>query len=223
MIAEAWSVSIVGSRLALARPRLRRLAALSRRSPRTEMPRWFRRSDVGVRPWFAVSDDGVECGEQLAHDGDDSEARGLTCVAQPAIEASQWRVVSDRDQAGHEERRAHFDAAALDASLAAIAPAVAVHRSDTGQRGDLMTIDGAEFGQLDDQRARDDVADAGDALEQILFGAAHWALLDQPVDGAVEARTFRLEAAQDGLERTLGEFVGGLAEARFSALIMTTS
>ena len=65
----------------------------------------------------------------------------------------------------------HLDAAALDASLAAIASAVAVHRCDAGEGGDLMAIDGAEFGQFDDQRARDDITDAGDALEQILFGA----------------------------------------------------
>jgi len=40
-----------------------------------------------------------------------------------------------------------------------------------------MAIDGAEFELLDEHRARDDIADAGDALEQILFGAEQRALL----------------------------------------------
>ena len=166
-----------------------------------------------MRPWLVVSDDGVEHGEQLAHDGDESEARGFSCVAQPPVEAPQWRIVPDRDQAGHEEGCAHFDASALDVSLAAIAATVAVHRCDAGEGGDLMTIDGAEFGQLNNQRARHDITDVGNAFEQILFGAEHGALLDQPVDGAVDPSAFRRKAAQDGLERALGEFVGSFAEA----------
>src|SRR6476469_3986137 len=130
--------------LALTRPRLRRLTALSRRSARTQKPRWSRRSGLGECPCLVVADDGVERGEQLAHDGDDGEAGVFASVAQASVEAAQRRVVADGDQAGHEERRAHFDAATLDASLAAIASAVAVHRCDTGEGGDLMAIDGAK-------------------------------------------------------------------------------
>src|SRR6185437_1936475 len=213
MAAEVSFVSNCGSRLALRRPRLRRLAALSHRSPRTQMPRWLRRSDVDVRPYCVVADDGVERGEQLAHDSDDGEACGLTCIAQPPVETSQRRVMADGGQAGHEERCADFDATALDASLAAIAAAVAVHWCHAGEGCDLVAIDAAEFGQFDDQGASDDVTDAWDALEQILFGAEQRALLDQCVDGAVDPCALRLEAAQDGLERALGEFVRGFAEA----------
>src|SRR3954447_25638472 len=213
MAAEVSFVSIGGSRLALARPRLRRLTALSGRSARTPMPRWSRRSAVGLRPCTVVADDCVERGEQLSHDGDDGEACGLTCVAQPSVEASQRRIVTDGGQAGHEERRPHFDASALDASLATKAAAVAVHRRDAGEGCDLVAIDAAELGQFDDQGARDDVTDAGYALEQILFGAEQRALLDQRVDGVVDPGAFCLQAAQDGLERTLSEFVGGFAEA----------
>src|SRR3974390_1055201 len=97
MIAEGWSAAIVGSRLALPRPRLRRLPALSRHAPRTEMPRWSRRSGLGVRPWRVVADDGVERGQQLAHDGDEGEACGFAGIAQASVEAPQRWVVSDGD------------------------------------------------------------------------------------------------------------------------------
>ena len=116
MIAEVSSGANGGSRLALSRRRLRRLTALSHRSRQTQMPLWSRRSGLGVRPCFVVTDDGVERGEQLAHDSDDGEACRLTCVAQPAVETSQRRVVPDGDQAGHVERCADQDASALNAS-----------------------------------------------------------------------------------------------------------
>ncbi len=138
---------------------------------------------------------------------------GLPASAEPLVEAAQRRIAPDRDQTGHIERRAHRDPTALDASLAAITAAIAVHRRDARQSRDLVAIDGAEFRQFDDQRAGDDVADARDALEQVLLGAEHRAVLDQLVDGAVDALTLGLQAAQDGLERTLRELVGGFAEA----------
>jgi hypothetical protein len=54
-----------------------------------------------MRPRPVVADDGIEGSEQLAHDGDESEACGFACVAQPPIAASQWRIVLDGDQAAH--------------------------------------------------------------------------------------------------------------------------
>ncbi len=160
MIAEAWSVALVGSKLALARPGL------------------------------AVADDGIEGREQLAHDGDESEAPRFAGLAQSLVEAFQRRIVSDRHQAGHVKRGANFDTAALDVSLAAEASSVAVHRRDAGQGGVLVTIDGAEFGQLDQQGASDDVADAGNVLEQILPGTEQRARQARPAT-PTEQRTDR--------------------------------
>src|SRR5690242_16760879 len=145
MATEVSFVSIVGSRLALSRPRLRRLTALSRRPARTWEPRWSRRSGLGVRPCLVVADDGVEGGKQFAHDSDDGEAGGFACVAQASVEAAQRRVVPDGDQACHEKRGAHFDASPLDASLAAIGSAVAVHRRAAGGGGDLVATVGGEW------------------------------------------------------------------------------
>jgi hypothetical protein len=34
-------------------------------------------SVLGMRPRLVIADDGVECGEQLAHDSDEGEVAGL--------------------------------------------------------------------------------------------------------------------------------------------------
>src|SRR5262249_13994026 len=94
MIAEAWFVAPVGSRLALTRPHLRRLSALSRHSPRTEEPRGPRRSGLGIRRWPVIAQDRIEGCEQLAHDGDGGEARCFTGFGEPNVEASQRRIVA---------------------------------------------------------------------------------------------------------------------------------
>jgi hypothetical protein len=167
MIAEVWSVANVGSRLALARFCLWRLTALSCHAPRTPMPRLSRRSGLGGGPDPVIPDDGVERGKQLAHDAEEGETCRFAGIAQAAVEASQRWVVPDRDQASHVERCAHLDTATLDTSPATVTSAVSVHGCDAGEGGDLMAIDAAEFGQFDQQCARDDIADARGALEQV--------------------------------------------------------
>ena len=115
----------------------------------------------------------------------------------------------DRDQAGHVERRPDFDTATLDLALTAIVAAVPVHRGNPGQGGDLVAIDLAEFGQLGDQGAGDDIADAGHALQEILFGAPDWAGFDQLVDGLLDACALGFEPLEHGPERALRDAVVG--------------
>src|SRR6266404_1002066 len=170
-MAEVSAASIAGSRRALSRSRLRRLTALSRRSPRPVWLPWLRRSALGTCPGFAVAQHGVEDGQQLAHGGDESETGRFAGVAQTAVEGLERRVVLDGDQASHVERRPDLDTAALDPAPAAVSAAVPVHGSYTSENGDLVAIDPAELRQFGDQRAGDDVADAGHALQQILLGA----------------------------------------------------
>ena len=119
-MAEGSAASIDGSRRALWRPRLRRLTALSRRSPQPVWLAWLRRSGLGMRPGFAIAQDRVEDGQQLAHRDDEGEAGGFAGLAQTAVEPRERRVVLDGDQASHVERRPDLDAAPLDLALAAI-------------------------------------------------------------------------------------------------------
>src|SRR5229473_6604064 len=170
-MAEVSAASIAGSRRALSRSRLRRLTALSRSSPRPVWLPWLRRSALGTCPGFAVAQHGVEDSQQLAHGGDESETGRFAALAQTAVEGLERRVVLDGDQASHVERRSDLDTAALDLALAAVSAAVPVHRSHASEGGDLVAVDPAELGQLGDQGAGDDVADARHALQQILLGA----------------------------------------------------
>src|SRR6516225_3310855 len=189
-MAEGLAASSAGSRRALSRPRLRRLTALSRSSSRPEWQPWLRRSDLGVGPGFVVAQHGIEDGQQLAHRGDKSEAGRFAGLAQTAVETAERRVVLDGDEAGHIERRPDFDAAPLDLALAAISAAVPVDRRDAGQGGDLVAVDPAELGN---QGAGDDIANAGNALQQILLSAPDGAGFDQCVDGLVDAHPLGFE------------------------------
>src|SRR5215471_7244290 len=183
------------------RSRPRRLTALSRDSSQPEWRPWLRRSALGMCPRPLIAQDGIEKDQQLAHGSDEGEACGFAGLAQTAVEGLEHRVVLDGDKAGHVERGSDLDAAALDLALAAVSAAVPVHRGDAGQGGDLVAIDPAELGQFGDQSTSDDIADAGYAFEQILFGAPEGADFDQPVDRLVDARPFGFEALEHGLER----------------------
>src|SRR5258708_12545982 len=100
-MAEVSAASIAGSRRALSRSRLRRLTALSRRSPRPVWLPWLRRSALGTCPGFAVAQHGVEDGQQLAHGGDQGETGWVAGVAHTAIEGLERWVVLDDYPATH--------------------------------------------------------------------------------------------------------------------------
>src|SRR5271166_178147 len=215
MMAEGSAMPIGGSRLALTRPRLRRLMALSRRSAWPEMPRCSRRSRRGLRPFGLIAQDGVERDEQFAHDGDERQAAWFSGVTQTLVEGAQRRILPDRDQAGHVSGARTSTRPPWMRRLPRKLPLSRFSGATPARGGDLVAIDGAEFGQLDDQRAGDHVADAGNAFEQILLGAEHRAFFDQLVDGAIDPFALGFQAAQDGLERPLRQLVGCLAQPLF--------
>jgi len=192
-----WAVPTGGSRRALAPPRLRRLRALSRRPPLPVWLPWLRRSALGGCPGFAIAQDGIEDGEQLAHRRDEGEASGFAGIAQTAVEALERRVVPDRDQAGHVERRPDFAAAASDPAFATVSAAIPADWRDTGQGGDLVAIDLAELGQLGDQGAGNDIADAGHPLQ----------------DQLVDARALGFGALEHDPGRALRDAVAGSGQA----------
>ncbi len=108
--------------------------------------------------------------------------------------------------------------AALDVPLAALTAAVAVHWRQADQCGDLMAIDGPEFGQLGDEGTGDDVADAWDGLQQVLLGAEDRAGGDQLVDGVLDAGDLGLETAQHGGARpTCEDALGAIMALLFGA------
>ena len=75
-----------------------------------------------------------------------------------------------------------------------------------------MAIDLAEFGQLGNQGAGDDIVDAGYALQQILLGAPDGAGVDQLVERVAEARPLGFQALEQSLEGALRNAVPSFAE-----------
>jgi len=84
-----------------------------------------------------------------------------------------------------------------------------------GQRGALVAIDLAELGQLGDQGASDDVANAGHAVEQILFGAPDRAGFDQFLDRLVDARPLGFEQLEHRPKRALRNAIAGSGQTLF--------
>src|SRR6476661_8120390 len=111
-MAEVSAASIAGSRRALSRSRLRRLTALSRRSPRPVWLPWLRRSALRACPGFAVTQHGVEDGEQLAQDGDEAShierCRTSTRLPQDYREQTGFGRRREREW-GHRRRRRRID------------------------------------------------------------------------------------------------------------------
>ena len=75
-------------------------------------------------PWFSVSEDCVEDGEQLSHDGDQGELFRFAGLDQALVEGLERWVVFGGDEGGHVEGGADLGAAAPDGSPAAHPAAV---------------------------------------------------------------------------------------------------
>ena len=87
---------------------------------------------------------------------------GLTAPYQALVEGLERGVAADGGQGRHVQRGADAGAAAHDHAAAAEGAAVAVDRRHADQGRDLAAIEGAELGQLGDERTGRGLADAGD-------------------------------------------------------------
>src|ERR1700675_4347956 len=105
-------------------------------------------------PWFAVSQDGIEDDDELAHAGDESLLAGFSGGSELGVIRSDDRVGPAGDQGRHAKTGAHRGAAAGDGTATAQRAAVAVDRRDPDQGGDLAASEPAELGQLGDQGAQ---------------------------------------------------------------------
>src|SRR5947207_5652408 len=118
-------------------------------------------------PWFAVSQDGIEDDEELAHAGDKGLLAGFPGGAEFGVMRGDDRVLPAGDERSHVERGAHRRPATGDGAATAQAAAIAVDRGDTDQSSDLATGEPAEFGQIGNQGTQRHLADAGHAGQQI--------------------------------------------------------
>src|SRR5262249_43982940 len=119
-------------------------------------------------PWLIVSDDGIEDGEELAGDRNDGDHLGLSSRDQTVEEGLQKGIVLFGDHCAHEQDAAHGRATSPDVALALpLAGLLGVWRQ-TSKGSDLFAAEGAELGQLGNQRASDHRPDAWNRPEQVL-------------------------------------------------------
>src|SRR3954449_9636209 len=102
-------------------------------------------------PWFLVSQDGVEDGEELAGDGDEGDHLGLCGGAEAFAEGLEDGVVTGRDEGGQEQGGAHALASAGDHALAFPLAGLAGVGGKAGEACDLLAVEGSELGQLGDE------------------------------------------------------------------------
>src|SRR3954464_1442430 len=120
-------------------------------------------------PWFLVSQDGVEDGEELAGDGDEGDHVGLAGGAEAFAEGFEDGVVTGRDESGEEQGGAHALASAGDHALAFPVAGLAGVGGQAGEACDLLIVEGSELGQLGDEGSGRDRADAGHGGEEVLL------------------------------------------------------
>src|SRR6185312_15419513 len=154
-------------------------------------------------PWFCVSGDGVEDGEELAHAGDHGNHLWLTGGDEMKPESTDGGVVADGGHGGEEEGGADGAASAADEGLAAPTAGLAGEGCDADEAGDLAAVEAAELGQFGDQGAGDDRADARDGSEEIFLRAPGGRAAHRGVNLLVERREFLLEHADDALAALL--------------------
>jgi len=105
-------------------------------------------------PGAPVSNHGVEGDEEFTGDSNQRDLLGLARCQQARPEGGQVGVAANRGSRRHIQRLAHACAAADDPAPSAETSAVAGHRRQTGQGGDLPSAELSQLRQLGQQGPR---------------------------------------------------------------------
>jgi len=103
----------------------------------------------------------VENRQQLAHAGYQGDFPRLTGGAEALEKCADHGIAADRSQRGHVQRRANRGPSAPDVARATLLATVPVQRRDAHQGGDPAAIELPEFGQVGQERRRQDWTDPG--------------------------------------------------------------
>src|SRR3954469_9342376 len=164
-------------------------------------------------PWFLVSQDGVEDGEELAGDGDEGDHLGLAGGAEAIAEGLEDGVVTAGDEGCEEQGAAHALAAAADHALALPLAGLAGVGRQACEAGGLLLVEGAARGQLGDGGSGDDRPDAGDGGEEVLLVAPGGRAAHAGVDLGIDLGELLLEGADEAGDALLDAPHGGAALA----------
>src|SRR3954452_20946017 len=121
-------------------------------------------------PWFLVSQDGVEDGEELAGDGDEGDHLGLAGGAEVIAEGLEDGVVTAGDEGCEEQGAAHALAAAADHALALPLAGLAGVGRKACEAGDLLLVEGAALGPPGAEGSGGGRPGGGGGSEGVLLG-----------------------------------------------------
>ena len=149
-------------------------------------------------PNSVIPHQGVEDGEQLSHARYQSNLLWLASQKQPLVKLLDDGIVSSGDQGAHVEGCSDRSPATPHLPFAAPLTGVPIEGGDTDQGTQTLVGELAHLGQLGEQCAGENWADAGDALEQCLVGLESGVSVDGPVEVGVGAGEFLLEPLDVG-------------------------
>src|SRR5262245_48201947 len=166
---------------------------------------------IEMAPHSIGADHCVQNRQELSHAGGERDFLWLAGREEALVELVNHWVAPGGHHRGHVQRSANRGAAAPDQALAFERPAVAGQRRDTDERGNLFAREGAEFGQVADERTTDDGADPGDRPQKVFLRAPHGTRVDVAVKVLINIMELALEPA-DVLEDAVAYGGHGMLE-----------
>ena len=150
----------------------------------------------GVCPNFVRlhgSDERVRDDEDFSGDGHDRDFRRFALAFEGGVKRLHLGAVPNGRHGRLIQPEADFASTAADVAEALFLSAIAVERGQADQGRDRLPRAVAEFGEVGDQRARDLVSDAGDRLQDFIFGSEGLGGFDDPVHPTFEVLNPLLE------------------------------
>jgi hypothetical protein len=134
-----------------------------------------------------VSEDCVEDGDELSHEGDDDDLGSLSGGGEALFCGGEGGIASGADHGGHVGDVADGLAAAGDVSLALHEAGIAIEGCDAEQGGGGAVGDLAQFRHQAEQGVAEHGPDAGDGADQGVLAGEVGVVGDSLGDGLIEA------------------------------------
>src|SRR5262245_4832336 len=148
-------------------------------------------------PWPIVSENGIEDGQELSSDGDESGHLGFSGGNEAVEEGLQDRIVPFGDHGTHEQDGAHGCATAADEASAAPLAGLACERSKARERSNLLAVELPELRQFSNQRSCDGRPHTRYRSKQVFLLAPSWRAPHGIVDVRIEAGQFLLQRLEE--------------------------
>ena len=145
-------------------------------------------------------EDGVEDNEQFAHTSDQGHLFRFTGRQQLLVEVADDRVVAAGHQRSHIEDGPHPGASAPDGAFATQGATVPVEGSHAHQGGDLLAVEGAQFGQVGQQSEGELLPHAGNGAQEIILLSPHGTLAESLTQPSVQVFQLLFQPGDVGLD-----------------------